>query len=275
MREPHVTRRGVVVPRPPDPSGAAGPTPGQARGPHWRRVAPGHYVPSATDSAPRDQRIVEAIAGMPADAAVTGWAALGWRGARWFDGLAADGLTSLDVPVALDRRRGVRPRTGVELSEDWLMERDVEEVDGLRVTVPERATTYEACRATTLAAAVSTIDMAAAADLVDLDRLGDYVARLGPRPGVRRLRVAHALAHENVWSPQETRMRLTWVDQRPASRLTPNAPIFDHRGRHLLTPDLLDEAAGVVGEYDGGVHLEDGPRRRDLDREALCRDLGL
>jgi hypothetical protein len=212
---------------------------------------------------------------MPADAAVTGWAALGWRGARWFEGLAADGRTPLDVPVALDRRRGVRRRPGVELSEDWLMEHDVEEVDGLRVTIPERATTYEACRATTLAAAVSTIDMAAAADLVDLDRLGDYVARLGPRPGIRRLRVAHSLAHENAWSPQETRMRLVWVDHRPASRLVPNPPVFDHRGRHLLTPDLLDEEAGVVGEYDGAVHLEDGTRRRDLDREALCRDLGL
>lgn len=69
-------------------------------------------------------------------------------------------------------------------------------------------------------------------------------------------------------------MRLTWRGHRPCVLRT-NCPIFDLEGRHLLTPDLLDEEAGVIGEYDGAVHLEAHPRRRDLDREALCRDLGL
>ena len=70
-------------------------------------------------------------------------------------------------------------------------------------------------------------------------------------------------------------MRVVWSACRPTAPLATNRPIFDRAGRHLLTPDLLDERAGVVGEYDGAVHLEDPTRRRDLDREALCRDLGL
>ena len=171
-----VRRPGVVLPVRPDPRGTDGPTPAQARGPRWRRVAPAHYVPVGTDSSALDQRIVEAMAGMPDGAAVTGWASLGWRRAPWFHGRAADG-TRLDVPVAVDRVRGVRRRPGVELSEDWLFDGDIESVDGLRVTRAERSVSYEVCRARTLTAAVRTIDMAAAADLVDLASLERYGAR--------------------------------------------------------------------------------------------------
>ena len=66
-------------------------------------------------------------------------------GPRWFHGRAADG-TRLDVPVAVDRVRGVRRRPGVELSEDWLFDGDIESVDGLRVTRAERSVSYEVCR---------------------------------------------------------------------------------------------------------------------------------
>lgn len=271
MTSPTLTRVGVVIPQRVDPTGITGPTPGQARGPHWQRVAPGWHVPAGTDSAVLDQRIVEASTGMPVDAAVTGWASFGWRGARWFNGLAGDGQTLLDVPIALGQLRGVRRRPGVELSEDWLFDDDVEVVDGLRVTIPERSVSYEVCRSGSLVAAVRTLDMAAAADLVDVVSMTDYAARLGPRPGIRRLRAALSWADENAWSPQEVTMRLTWRADIDCELLT-NRPIFDLRGRHLVTPDLLDPVAGVVGEYDGAVHLEDGPRRRDLDREALYRD---
>ncbi len=266
-----VTRAGAVAPQRVDPEGISGPTPGQARGPHWRRVSPGFYVPVETDSTVLDQRIVEAMAGTPDDAAVTGWASFGWRGARWFNGLAGDGNTPLHVPVALHQLRGVRRRAGVELSEDWLFSDDVELVDGLRVTVPARSVSYEVCRSRSLVAAVRTIDLAAAADLVDVASMTDYAARLGSRPGIRKLRRALTWADENVWSPQEVTMRLAWRGDIDCELLT-NRPIFDLHGRHIATPDLLDPVAGVVGEYDGAIHLEDRSRRRDLDREALYRD---
>ena len=262
-----------MLPVRPDPRGTDGPTPAQARGPRWRRVAPAHYVPVGTDSSALDQRIVEAMAGMPDGAAVTGWASLGWRRAPWFHGLAADG-TRLDVPVAVDRVRGVRRRPGVELSEDWLFDGDIESVDGLRVTRAERSVSYEVCRARTLTAAVRTIDMAAAADLVDLASLERYGARLVGRPGVRLLRLALAAADENVWSPQEVPLRLLWR-RAITCTLAANRPLFDLSGRHLLTPDVIDEEAGVAGEYNGAIHLEAGPRRVDLDREELYRDHGL
>jgi hypothetical protein len=271
---PHpVTRAGVVLPCRVDPTGRTGPTPGQARGPRWRRVAPGWYVPSGIDGGVLDQRVVESLAGLPADAAVTGWASLGWRGGRWSGGLAADGRTRLDVPIALTTR-GTRPRPGVELTEDWLFEADVEVVDGLPVTRVERAIAFEACRAASVVAAARVIDMACADDLTDLARLTRYAGGLVSRPGVCTFRDALDLADENAWSPQEVGMRILWIERHPVRLLT-NRPLFDAAGRHLLTPDLIDPVAGVVGEYNGAIHLDDRHRRVDLERDSLCRDLGL
>ncbi len=69
-------------------------------------------------------------------------------------------------------------------------------------------------------------------------------------------------------------MRMRWTD-RGYPRPLCNVPIFDRSGRHLFTPDLFDPSSGVVGEYDGVVHDLTRVRRRDLDREELCRDHGL
>lgn len=177
--------------------------------------------------------------------------------------------------MALGSNRQVRPRAGVALSEDWLFPDDVVQVDGLLVTRPERSVTYAAGRARSLTEAVQAIDMAAADDVVSLAELAAYVERLVARPNVRRLRTALGHADENAWSIQEVPMRLRWRQAVPGVHLLCNAPLFDSQGRHLLTPDLFDPDAGVAGEYDGAVHLDAGPRRRDLDRDARYRDLGI
>ncbi|TYL45262.1 hypothetical protein FXB39_19355 [Nocardioides sp. BGMRC 2183] len=257
-----------------DPAGVAGPTPAQARGRAWRRVGSNLYVPAAADPGSRDQRIVEALAASPGSAAATGWAALAWLGGRWFTGVGPD-RAALDVPVALGDRRLARPREGIRYTEDWLFDGDVIDVDGLSITVAERAASFEARTARDLARAVAAIDMAAFDDLLDLDGMRSYVARLRGRPGIRQLRRALELAHENAWSPQETRMRLVWLLEVADRPLQCNAPVFDHRGQHLFTPDLLDPAAGIVGEYDGDAHAAAERRGADLDRAELARDLGI
>lgn len=275
VRVPHlITRPSVVVPVGLDTAGSSGPTPGQARGPRWRRVGSGLYVPAEVDPEALDQRIAEAVLGTPGTAAATGWAALAWEGGRWFSGLNADG-TALPVPVALGDRRAVRPRPGMIVSEDWLFAGDLTEVDGLPLTIAERSVAYEARRARTLAAAVRVIDMAAYDDLVDVAAMRGYSARLAGRPGSVRLREAIDWADENVWSPQESVMRVAWRQAMPRVALRCNAPLFDADGQHLLTPDLLDVDHGVAGEYEGAVHLVSTTRHRDLDRDALYRDLGL
>lgn len=270
----HLLDDDVVAPRPVDLRGVNGPTPNQSRGPRWRRVAAGLFVPSSVDPNAAPQRIVEAVAGALPGAAATGWAALHWWGAPWFEGRAADG--SLEpVPVALGDRSRRAGRRGVRYVHDWLFETDVVTHRGLPVVGPERAVCQEALRARGLEQAVQVLDMAAASDLVSLEEMAEYAQMLGPRPGIRRLRAALGLAEENVWSPMEVTMRLRWITRYPSAALRCNAPIFSTSGEHLLTPDLVDPATGVVGEYDGAVHDETRVRRRDLEREERARDHGL
>lgn len=271
MRTLTITRPGVVLPVRADPAGVAGPTPGQARGPRWRRTSPGLFVPADVDGHRLDQRIVEAAAGTSDGTAVTGWAALAWLGAKWFHGLAPDGGTPLPVPVALDDDHTLADRDGVTFSNDWLFEDDIVVVDGLPVTTPLRSVTYEVRRTRSLLRAVQLIDLAASSDLIDLDSLDAYLARLPARPGIRLLRRARPWAAENVWSPPESTMRTLWCGRGHTTPLC-NAPVFDLEGRHLFTPDLFDPESGIAGEYDGAVHLEDDVRRRDLNREERYRD---
>ena len=96
------------------------------------------------------------------------------------------------------------------MSAEHLDENDLVEHDGLRTTTSVRSLLFELRFARTLAAAVVAIDMAAYSDLVSLCELGEFVSRHVGWPGIRRARLALALADENSWSPRETLMRFIW-----------------------------------------------------------------
>lgn len=51
-----------------------------------------------------------------------------------------------------------------------------------------------------------------------------------------------------------------------------NVTLHNRSGRFLGTVDLLDEAAGVVGEFDGADHRRASRHSADVDREGRCRD---
>lgn len=270
----HISRAGIVVPVRVDPLGQSGPTAGQARGPHWRASSCGLFLPAHVDREDADQRIVEAVASAPAGSGATGWAALHWQRARWFTGRTARG-DLLPVPVAVGDSVHLARRTGVQLCRDWLFEGDIIEVDGLPITRPERSICIAALRARSVEDTVQVICMAMADDLASLAELRAYAARIKGRPHTRRLNAAIELADENLWSPMEVTLMMRWRHHRPVAGLLCNAPIFDRDGHHLLTPDLFDAEAGVVGQYDGIIHEETRVRRRDLELEERCRDLGL
>ncbi|MCM0619828.1 hypothetical protein [Nocardioides bruguierae] len=148
-------------------------------------------------------------------------------------------------------------------------------LDGIPVHTPDRAVGWAARYAATLTEAVVLVDMALAADLVTLDDLVLWCALHPSWTGIEQARQALLVSDENSWSPQETRLRLRWLDARPSARLVTNRPVFDRAGRHVATPDLLDLDAGVAGEYDGDSHLDRGRRAGDLARLARMRSLGL
>lgn len=268
----HPHRPGLVTPARVDPDGLLGPTPGRARGPGWRRTSPGLYLPAAADLGHTDQRIVAAAGVLHPDEAVTGWASLRWRRARWFDGVDH---AQRPLPVPLVVRRHLVKHPTYRLSQEFVSPLDVEELDGLALTSVRWAVCFEARWADDLTAAVIAVDMAAYSDLISLAELAPYVgSRMAPT-GIAQARKAVGLAEENSWSPQETMMRLLWKEWNPRAHLLCNPPLFDRGGRHLATPDLLDPIAGVAGEYEGAVHLAGEQRARDVRREARLRDVGL
>ena len=205
---------------------------------------------------------------------MTGWAALRWCGATWFSGLQGDGESQAPVTLATSAA-DIRPQAGIAVSAEKLGPDEILVVDGPRVTTPHRSVLFEMRYAPSIEAGVVVGDMAAQADLVTSAELRRYAASLASWTGIPRARTATALVRENSWSPQETRMRLVWVLVAGLPEPLCNVPVFDLSGRHLGTPDLFEPVVGVVGEYEGVVHLDRRQRGVDVRREQAFRDVGL
>jgi len=272
-------RSGGAAPRPValvrptrlDPSGSTGPTRGQARGGQWRRVGQGLYVPAHVPDDLPEQRIAEAAARLPADGAVTGWAAGRLLGAGYLDGLMPDGRTRLPVPLATGSRARLRPAPGVRLLRNDLPGADVSAALGIPCTIPERAALDTARTTSALVERVVVLDMLMLGELTSPERLRRYAADNAGLPGVGLLISALDLADENSWSPNETRTRVVWRVEAGLPRPLVNRPVFDRHGRLLGYPDLLDEEAGLVCEFDGADHRRARRHSADVDREATFR----
>jgi hypothetical protein len=268
--------RNVVLPVRVDPRGQAGPTKNQARGPRWRRSSHAYYVPSHVDATTVDQRAVEAAAALQEDwGGVTGWAGLGWLRGRWFDGSPWGGGPVRPVTLAVGGNRWTRQQQYFATSEERLAPGDLIVVDGLRVTTAVRSVCFEMRYAKDKRDAAITLSMACYDDLVSIDEASAYAATLRGWTGIPQCREAIPLATENAWSPLEVVMDHTWWLDACLPRALANVPIFDREGKFLGTPDLVDPVAGVVGQYNGALHLAGAQHARDVDKEDLYRAHGL
>lgn len=265
-----------VLPVRVDPTGRAGPTRGQARGPHWRQTSYGFFVPSHVDGTDPVQRVAEQSVRLPRGGAVTGWAAGRLLGASYLDGLEPDGTTRLPVPLAIASTGNIRGDAGVLLLRDVLPPEEVTMVLGIPCVIPERAA-FDAMRtAKSLVEAVVAMDMFALGEVTSPRRTRAYLDSAGPwRRGTNRVRAALDLTSEHSWSPNETRMHMVWRLEAGLPRPLLNQPLFDRQGRLLCYPDLLDVDAGLVGECDGVDHRGAGRHSKDVGREDLLRRHGL
>lgn len=265
---------GLVRPVPVDPSGENGPTRRQASGSRWRRSSPGRYVPSGIDPVGTvEQHILEQATRLPGYGAVTGWASLRWQGAAYFDGRAS-GSGFLPVPLALGEHM-IRGDSTVFIRRGQLAKDERREEHGISCTVWQRALFDEVARRGSLRHAVVAADMTWAAGLGSRAEFWSYLDQVRPRNGVVLNRAVAALARETSWSPQEVWMRLCWVLDAGLPEPLSNVPVFDLEGNLLGIPDLLDPAAGVVGEYQGAVHRDPQRHRSDVERADRFRDHGL
>lgn len=240
----------VVVPSRIDPTGRNGPTHKAARCGRWLRVGPGWFVPMTVDAGQVDQRIVEAAVHLGAYGAVTGWAALHWCGARWFDGRQAGS----DLPVALATGdAGIRHATGLQVSEEFIAPADIVVVDGLRVTSPVRSALFEMRYASGPLGALTVLEMACFSDLVSVEEAALHASILGTWTGIPRARGVLPMADENVWSPTEVAMRWVWMRVAELPRPLCNVPVFDREGRHLMTPTCWTRSPGSWASTTGRV----------------------
>ena len=266
--------RTLVRPVAVDPTGATGPTRGQARGSGWRRTTRGLFVPAATPETV-EQRILEQSMLLPDVGAVSGWAALRLHGAAFCDGLAEDGRTRLPVPLVVPPGSDLRERRGVVRHRAFLDSAEIEIRAGIPVARAARALLDATCWAKDLEDAVVLTDIALAAGLVSKAEFGEYlVGRAGHR-GVARARRALELADERTLSPLETRLRMIWMLDAELPRPRCNWPVADALGHRIGRPDLLCEELAVIGEFDGADHRTAFTQREDVRKEERYRDAGL
>ena len=166
------------------------------------------YVPADTDPSVVEQRIVEQAGRITAYGAVTGWAALRWHGATFFDGTCDGGRGQLPVPLVVHSK--LRPDPRFTLTEDQLSCTEWSWVDGVPVATVQRALFDEVRRVDSVREKANAIAMAAAARLISTRLFGQYVAHRGPWTGIQGARDAVLLAVDDCRSPQEFRMYLCW-----------------------------------------------------------------
>lgn len=263
---------GLVRPLRLDPAGVDGPTRHQARRGGWRRTSAGLYVPSSTSTECVFQHVLQQGARVGAHGAVTGWASLRFRGARYFDG-SADGALA-PVPLVVGEAC-LRPGPASVISREQLARDERELVGGIWCTTPERALLDEIRRHRILWRAVADVEVAVAAGLTSFDRFADYVRGRNPWTGIGFARDVVALAGFGCWSRPEVRMALVWTLDAGFDRPLCNVPVFDRAGRLVAIVDLLDPVAGCVGEYQGAHHKEGEQHREDVARGDALRKVGL
>lgn len=265
---------GLVRPVRIDPSGRAGPTRGQSRGSRWRRTSPGLYVPTDTDAALPEQRIVEAYARAGPHAVITAWAALRLHRAAFFDGLARDGRTVLPVVIAASGE-GLESGFGAHVIDDRIPPDEVTVIHGMRCAKVERALYDEMQRVRQVREMAVAAGAAYAAKLTSIKRMRVYAATRRWYRDVRLVTEAVEMSCEGCRSPQEDRFRIIWEYTAGWGRPLVNRTLLDLRGRFLAIPDLFDPARGVVGEYAGADHRDIDRHAQDIEREADLRNAGL
>ncbi|WP_148077138.1 hypothetical protein [Nocardioides aurantiacus] len=259
--------RGLVLPVPVDPAGVSGPTPGQARGPGWRRTSPRLYVPADTPGEP-EQRILEQAQRLPPEGAVGGWASLRLHGVAY---VAAQ---DLPVPLLVPPPRRMRELPGGVVRREELAPHEVVRRHGVPCVEPVRAAVDEAARATDLRAAIVQLDMVLAAGVTTPSALASYAARSRGR-GAWQVRTALLLVDGRSLSPAESWLRTVWVLDAQLPPPLCNWPVHDAAGRYVGKADLLCPPLATRGEYDGAEHRRADRRSNDLDRDDRFAAVGL
>ncbi|WP_442791205.1 endonuclease domain-containing protein [Mycobacterium sp. Aquia_216] len=210
-----------------------------------------------------ERRIIAAWLWSKRRGVVAGAAAAALHGAQWIP----DG-----VPVELIHANSRTP-PGVLARRDGLQDNEVQLVDGMSVTTPER-TAFDIGRRGAVHSAVARLDTLARATGFKIDDVLQIVACHSRSPGVRRLRAALELVDGGAQSPRESYLRLLLVDAglpRPQTQI----PVLGVDGIPVAYLDLGWPDRLVAVEYDGDQHRTDRRQYvKDIRRLEMLEQMG-
>jgi hypothetical protein len=198
------------------------------------------------------------------------------RTAAWLHGvpILERGAHLEAPPISVCERVDSRVRRGdVDGRRRQLLDRDVMELDGIRVTTPMR-TGLDLGRRLWRFDALAAIDGVLHLG-VDHDELLEESLRFKGHRGMRQLRALAPLGDGRAESPGESALRLHWLDA-GLPRPEPQFAITDDWGREIYRLDVPLPSARYAAEYDGEeFHSEEEDVRHDEERrDWISRERG-
>jgi hypothetical protein len=229
-------------------------------------VYPGVYVPAAT----RLDAVGKAKAAFlwtGREGVVAGRSAAALHGARWVD-------ARLPAEVLWDNRRAPQ---GLRVWSDRVADDEVQTINGIRVTTPERTALDIACRypQSRAVAAIDALARATKLTIADVERLAD---RHTGRRGIRGARKSLRLVDPGAESPQETYLRLMVIDNDFPPPQT-QIPVYDDYGGLVAELDMGWRDMLIALDYEGDHHRETreafnkGIRRHDAVTQLGWTDI--
>ena len=197
-------------------------------------------------------------------AVITGVAASALHGAEWVDA---------DIPIEL-RLSFPRPPRGIVARNETLFDDEMMYISDLPVTTPAR-TAFDLGRHLKRGQALARLDALMRARPFSIEDVKLLAKRYRGARGIRQLRELLPLVDGGAASPQETRLRLLFIDN-GFPKPTTQIPVFDEWGFLVRTLDMGWEDFMVGAEYDGDQHRTDrGQYVKDLKVWPELARLGL
>ncbi len=226
-------------------------TPGELRGPRFRRLMAGIYVLASVEEDLALRALAAAVA-VRGRGVVSGWSAAELLGASCG---AKDAVAEVIVPGG-----GMRRRPGLVVSAEVLATDEVTAVKGVPVTTPLLTAFHLGCRSPIVEAIVAVDALSHQHEFAPAAVLRMASRHLGRR-GSGQLPEVVRRANRLAESPMETRIRIAIED---AGLVLPvlQYPVGPYR------LDMAYPGITLAIEYDGREHLTPERALKDLRREA-------
>jgi hypothetical protein len=213
----------------------------------YRQLYPNVHLARGSDVSLRD-RTVGAWLWSKRNGIVTGVAASALHGAEWVDN---------DLAIEL-LWNCTRPPRGVIVRNERVSDDELTWVTGLPVTTPAR-TAFDLGRYLKRGEAIARLDALMRAALFSVEDVKLLTKRYKGARGVAKLKAVLPLVDGGAASPQETRLRLLFIDA-GLPRPTTQIPVYDECGRFVRFLDMGWEDFMVGAEYDGDQHRTSRPQ---------------